>query len=513
MYMTLFTGALALTMQELRTIPAFPFSGIIFGLAALTRPEAVGAFGVCWLYAALFRLAPFRVLAQLAMGFLVVFLPHFGFRLFYYGYPLPNTFYAKTSASSAMLLDGLEYMGQFLLYHGGWTLPALAGLWFGLSRKEATYRCLPAVILGAVGGYIILVGGDFYPFFPLLLCAGAYQLGGQLDGRTDRSTLPISRSMALLLFVGLSMALPAKLWPDLHWREVLLEYGETTKTLESLGNWLRTNRPPETVIAISSLGRVPYFSKLRTIDMLGLADIQIAHKEMELARGVLGHQKYDSEYILERKPDIVLLELGTREADFDPRVDLHTEKIYQHTLPSKGWWPAPSDLFGRREFRLAYTPRIAKVEPGLFYFFFERDSALTDLVASISEQTRDPRKLFELAMLYRRQGLLSEAVATMRRVAELDPSKVGPQLNIAYFLYEKRHYSASLDEFHELTEKFPNEAQITYGIALNLQKMERYTEAVPYWRLFLQTVPNTPFAAKARTMLHEAEVRSRGAAR
>jgi hypothetical protein len=67
-------------------------------------------------------------------------------------------------------------------------------------------------------------------------------------------------------------------------------------------------------------GRVPCYAELRTLDMLGLADTHIAQREMKLARGFLGHQKHDSEYVRSRQPDIVAPEFGTLE-NIDPSAD------------------------------------------------------------------------------------------------------------------------------------------------------------------------------------------------
>jgi hypothetical protein len=507
-------------LHDLRAAPAVPVSGFVFGLAALTRPEAAGLFAIGWAYAVVFRLASLRTALGTAIGFCIAFVPHFVFRLVYYGYPLPNTFYAKTSASGAMLQDGLRYLGEFLWCHGVWALPALAGLWLASGFRDRMARLLPAALLGAAASYIVLVGGDIYPFsrfcapylpwLALLLCAGAQRLGRTIDGRRDGLAAPVSLASTLALVVAVSVMVPAKLWPDARYRREIIDYGESTQALRDYGLWLRQHRPPDTIIAISSLGRVPYYSGFKTIDMLGLADTHIAHREMELARGFLGHQKYDSDYILSRRPDIVVLEFGTREADFDPRTDLHTEKIFRRVLPSQGWWPAPSDLIRRAAFRMDYAPRAAEVRPGLFFIFFERDETLRSLEMEVESEPGDPRTHFELGMRYRLHGLLPEAIREMRRAVEIDPSRLEPQLNVAYLFYEAGRYEDALGELRLLRERFPREDRIVYGIALNLHKLERYAEAFPYWQEFLKMAPGSAFAGRALRMLEEAQRHLRG---
>lgn len=521
LYMLLFTLALGAMLRDLRADSAVPVSGLVFGLATLTRPEAAGLFAVGWAYALVFRLTGLRTLLGTAVGFGIVFVPHFVFRLLYYGYLLPNTFYAKTSASGALVQDGLQYLGEFLWCHGVWALPALAGLALGGRFRERMVRLLPIALLGAAACYIVVVGGDIYPFsrfcapylpwLALLLCAGAQRLGAVVERRRLGAASSASVSPVLVIVIAVSVMVPAKLWPDARYRREILEYGESTQGLRDYGLWLRQHRPPDTTIAISSLGRVPYYSGLETIDMLGLADTHIAHREMELAPGFLGHQKYDSEYILSRSPDIVVLEFGTREADFDPRTDLHTEKIFRRVLPSQGWWPAPSDLIQRAAFRMDYAPRAAEVSPGLFFIFFERDETLRNLEMEIEGRWGDPRAHFELAMRYRLHGLLPEAIREMRRAAEIDPSRLEPQLNVAYLFYEAGRYGDALEELRSLQERIPGEERIVYGIALNLHKLERYAEALPVWRQFLEMAPGSAFAGRARRMLDEAQRRMHGA--
>jgi hypothetical protein len=288
LYMTLFTWAMSLSHLEMRDNAVIPFSGLAFALAALARPEAAGLFTVCCGYALVLRQAQPRVVLKMGIGFVLLFIPHFIFRLIYYGHPFPNTFYAKMQLSEAVFVEGLDYFGGFLLAHGPWALVALAGLFVDSGNLRRVRTLLPATVLGAAGTYIVLVGGDFYPYwrfcvpylpwFALLLVAGAWRLGERLQRRFHNSS-DNHRFIPLLaaLLTAASVMIPAKLLPD-------LEYGwwhQTTPAriiLEDFGNWLRRNRPPETVIAIGSLGRVPYYSGLRTIDILGLTDLHIAHR-------------------------------------------------------------------------------------------------------------------------------------------------------------------------------------------------------------------------------------------
>jgi hypothetical protein len=71
----------------------------------------------------------------------------------------------------------------------------------------------------------------------------------------------------------------------------------------TLGRYLREQHPAA-VLAIDAAGKVPFFSGLRTIDMLGLNDEHLAHGAARPSFRV-GHNKYDPDYVLARSPDLI----------------------------------------------------------------------------------------------------------------------------------------------------------------------------------------------------------------
>lgn len=84
------------------------------------------------------------------------------------------------------------------------------------------------------------------------------------------------------------------------------EGGSVGRTGKGVGLWMRNTFPPDTLIATNTAGSIPYFSKLPTIDMLGLNDKHIAHREIKnMGAGQVGHEKGDGDYVLSRKPDYI----------------------------------------------------------------------------------------------------------------------------------------------------------------------------------------------------------------
>src|SRR5207245_2001642 len=62
---------------------------------------------------------------------------------------------------------------------------------------------------------------------------------------------------------------------------------------------------PEATIAVVAAGNVAYFSHRYTVDMLGKSDAHIAHEPAHAGSWV-GHNKYDPEYSLGLRPDLVV---------------------------------------------------------------------------------------------------------------------------------------------------------------------------------------------------------------
>lgn len=295
--------------------PAPPLAtGLVFALAAMTRPEGVLYLGAALLFHVLWGEGdgPRRLksAAWILGGFLLLFLPWFIWRWQYYGYPLPNTFYAKagTGPGGALLSRGwalLLQMGR----QAGVELPlllALAGL--PAVRRERAWRLL-WIAVAATAGYAVVVGGDFLFFFgprflnpalPLLLLLAARGLASLLrlaGGRPALRAAMATAAMALLLVnAWMSWPKPA----DLAYLPVINE------SWTELGRWIGKNTPEDAVIALGAVGRIPYYSDRVTIDMLGLTDVHIAHLEVPLGSGIPGHEKYDTAYVLSRQPDYLV---------------------------------------------------------------------------------------------------------------------------------------------------------------------------------------------------------------
>jgi hypothetical protein len=179
LFVLLLTAMLRACLRPGTAAAAFGL-GLLGAAAAMTRPDGaipVAMAGLFVLFDARW-LRSWRPVLAYALPFLVVFVPYLLWRHSYYGFWVPNTFYAK-SGSDPFVSAGWRYVVDFLLCY--WPLLlALAALPLGIVRPgRAAGARRPWCVLGAfVGSYlafVLWVGGDFMfgrfllPILPAML--------------------------------------------------------------------------------------------------------------------------------------------------------------------------------------------------------------------------------------------------------------------------------------------------------------------------------------------------------
>ncbi|MCB9670255.1 MAG: hypothetical protein H6734_12335 [Alphaproteobacteria bacterium] len=288
----LLTGTALACVRALEGGPVVPV-GLLGATALLARPDSVVVVAVCVAAVTLVRRTPWAVVA--AGG---LYGPYFAWRWWAYGWLLPNTFYAKVGGTEAQVVRGLGYLGDALQVLGPLVLLGVLGL-PALRERRALGVLWVAVVAHAA--YVVLVGGDVMPAFrffaglvPVLAVLAA--VGAVHHGRVGLGLAAVAMVGGMVLF---------ERHPDLRPR---IERGVVGRNGEEVGVWMRENLPADTLLATNTAGSVPYFSGFRTIDMLGLNDAHIAHREMPgMGRGNAGHEKADGAYVFARDPDVVQL--------------------------------------------------------------------------------------------------------------------------------------------------------------------------------------------------------------
>jgi hypothetical protein len=60
---------------------------------------------------------------------------------------------------------------------------------------------------------------------------------------------------------------------------------------------------------VDAAGQMPFYSDLRALDLFGLNDLTIAHRQVaEMGQGTPGHEKMDMNYVIfVAKPDYIII--------------------------------------------------------------------------------------------------------------------------------------------------------------------------------------------------------------
>jgi arabinofuranosyltransferase len=236
-------------------------------------------------------------------------------RLWYYGYPLPNTYYVKVSGDlSDRLSSGLSSLWQVATRQGLFVHLGILACYVAWAFAQRGRRALERLAFEACFGiawvcYFVYVGGDvlfdrfLVPIFPLGILLA-------LRWSQEWSGKPLATTRFVLLVVALGAANLTPFFADHRMLYLTDKYDRWA----TLGRYLREQHP-DAVLAIDAAGKVPFFSGLRTIDMLGLNDETLAHGDARPSFRV-GHNKYDPDYVLGRNPDLIA-------AWMKPNLDLH----------------------------------------------------------------------------------------------------------------------------------------------------------------------------------------------
>ena len=154
--------------------------------------------------------------------------------------------------------------------------------------------------------YVFLVGGDNLGYFRFILPSIliSYILFA-IELETILESMPKINNLVLLLVILLicSSLIVAAIEQK---SEIFYVYMDADIQRMRLGLLLKETTNESTTIALIPAGIIKYYSERYSIDMLGLNDRDIAHTDMNGIRGMPGHEKYNSDSLLSRKPDMII---------------------------------------------------------------------------------------------------------------------------------------------------------------------------------------------------------------
>ena len=323
-----FGGALAY-LREMRDPQAIPLSGAWFALAAMTRPEGLLVYALTGLHQVGSRILAQRSLAtrqdwrRLGL-FALIWVPWFAFRWRYYGFPLPNTFYAKVTLgnSGAQRARGVAYVQTFVRIHLG-IAPVIVALLPLLRRRWRAWSSYFVLVVFGYSLYIGYVGGDwsvgrfFVPLLPLfytLLAAGLQMLfdwGRRWVGTRTKVPRWAIQGTVILALAGLVAGIFCQ--SSVSGEKALFldpfDARMAGRARTTMGKWLHDNVPSDTYIAVDAAGQMPFYADLRALDLYGLNDLNIAHRQIEsMGEGTPGHEKMDMDYVIfVAQPDYIII--------------------------------------------------------------------------------------------------------------------------------------------------------------------------------------------------------------
>jgi len=321
--------------------------GFVLGGMMLARPEAFAV--VPGFLAVLFvrfcaekgMARAWRITMWMGAAFLVMAAGLTGFRLLYYGYPLPNTFYAKVSPSlSYNVGQGLAYFHRYMDSSRIAALGLLValvvlgmrvcaqlrrGLEAGSARAMAVFSPAPEEAVAVLGllllGIPVLTGGDhfemsrFYqPVYPALCllialaarrCCGAAAEAGEPAGRW-RMSLPVAAVLAVVVWWCKAFGNTPN-WADLrstppikhefHIAERGAAFGEALQQL------FGRRRPPPSVGVIAA-GGIKRTYRGPVLDLMGLNNAAFGHGKGD-RRGIKNHAAFEAGTFFRNPPEIL----------------------------------------------------------------------------------------------------------------------------------------------------------------------------------------------------------------
>lgn len=285
-------------------------AGALLGALVLLRADGFVLVGAAGLGALIARGRPRRAgLVKLGKIFsvpVVLLLLQEAFRLGYYHALVPNTALVKVSLNKQRLLSGWYYVEGG--YRPLWPLLVLALLALVAgSRRLRRERWIPAFCMTlAWSSYLVVVGGDIFPGWRLLLLA-LVPLAVVVAEATQAAASRWRYSGVLVAAVTLPVVLYSWKKQSANHKDKLAIAERWEFDGDSIGPALRGafgRKKP--LLAVDGAGALPYWSGLPALDMLGLNDRYIAtHPPPHFGHGALAHDLGDGRYVWKRRPDII----------------------------------------------------------------------------------------------------------------------------------------------------------------------------------------------------------------
>lgn len=264
--------------------------------------------------------------------YLVPILLYLVFRYVYYGYLLPNTFYAKTGFNLEHLNRGVEYVlsgikNNFL--YGLLFIIPLINFWKDTLRKETYFFYF---FVTTYLFFIILIGGDvlpidrfFLPILPLVIIFSTITIYHVTFLRTSSVKKYLLIASVAIIYTSVVISSYFNNYPEMKLKRSY-EVGLVTK-MKVYADWIKEIGSKDKsgdvkTVALSTIGAFSYYSGAKVIDIVGLTDKYIAHNPKEVP-GIdeelpvlWKERRYNADYVMERNPDYIIFPAGAKPTAF-----------------------------------------------------------------------------------------------------------------------------------------------------------------------------------------------------
>lgn len=281
LFTTLSLLAIILWLEDRRQDRYSIYTAVLFGLAALARPDGYLLFALSLADVALrWATRPARLVRLLgpAVLFTLIVGPYMLFSWFADGHLLPNTYHAKVTPGWLPDFDFLSLAAKYLILDNPLLLPFyLLGLILLLRRAALLSMWSVGLPLAyALLGAILYQHGRY--LMPLIPCNVTIGLVGLLEA------LPLAkrRGWRWLAFAETPVFITALLIAGTIWRLPTMAglYGWNVDNINkmhvSIARWVVEHTPEDTLLAVNDIGAIGYLSGRPVVDLAGLVTPEVA---------------------------------------------------------------------------------------------------------------------------------------------------------------------------------------------------------------------------------------------
>lgn len=314
-------------------------------IISLTRPEGLLVAAILFFYTFIYliiekrdgikhRLLFFlrsRLLREILFYIMIVGIYYLA-KTLYYGYPLPNTFYAKTSFNAEYLNRGIEYFINFAEHYLGYGIILMLPVYlFRFKNMRLLLSLLYSFIFTWIIS-IILIGGDvlpinrfFLPVLPLIYLLFVLALIKLAELIVVINKIHYWYKIVLIVLMLIPVLFYIQNSEKMKMHEVRSYETGLVKKMKIYAQWI--NDQPriddiKPVIAMSTIGAFSFYSDSEIIDLVGLTDKYTAHHPLE-EEGIDNHlpvlwkeRRYNAKYVMLRRPDYIIFPAGAKPSAF-----------------------------------------------------------------------------------------------------------------------------------------------------------------------------------------------------